>query len=179
MKVKTTISKGFGLISSKYNNCVERKMWETCQLVFSIMKLLNGQYENKFTFMKSTEYEERLSNHYSLVIYGASIVLDVLKLNAWCVFSSNSCWALAQMPKLWRQLKALCGFLIHRFISVFQYQNWFTSTINKVVYIVFLGWRIGLMWTLESISLLFGRWRLFRDLEPMKVLSSAQLIKIK
>lgn len=32
--------------------------------------------------MKSTEYEERLSNHYSIVIYGASIVLDVLKLNA-------------------------------------------------------------------------------------------------
>lgn len=31
--------------------------------------------------MKSTEYEERFSNHYSVVIYGASIVLDIAKLN--------------------------------------------------------------------------------------------------
>lgn len=46
------------------------------------MKFLNCKYENKFIFMKSTEYEERFSNHSSIVIYGASIVLDVLKLNA-------------------------------------------------------------------------------------------------
>lgn len=85
--------------------------------------------------MKSTEYEERVRNHYFVVIYGASVVLDVLKCDSWYLFSRNTCWALALVPKL----KALCDFWIRRFVSGFQYQNWFTSTINEVVYIVFLG----------------------------------------
>lgn len=88
--------------------------------------------------MKSTEYEERVRNHSSIVIYGASLVLDVLKCNSWYVFSRNTCWALAVIPKLWRQMKAFCGFWSHRFVSVFQYQNWFTSTINDIIYTVFL-----------------------------------------
>lgn len=45
------------------------------------MKFLNCQYENRFTFVKSTGYEERFSNHYSLGIYGASTVLGVVTLN--------------------------------------------------------------------------------------------------
>lgn len=51
--------------------------------------------------MKSIEYEESFNNHYSLVNYGAFIVLDVLKLNVIAgVFFQVVTWSLAEMPRL-------------------------------------------------------------------------------
>lgn len=51
--------------------------------------------------MKSIEYEECFNNHYSLVNYGAFLVLDVLKLNEIAgVFFQVVTWLLVQMPEL-------------------------------------------------------------------------------
>lgn len=51
--------------------------------------------------MKSVECEERFNNHYSLVNYGAFIVLDVLKLKVIAgMFFQVVTWSLAQMPNL-------------------------------------------------------------------------------
>lgn len=111
--------------------------------------------------------EESFNNHHSLVNYGAFIVLDVLKWNVIAgVFFHVVTWSLAQMPKL-EMTESIVWLLDQQMCFVFQCPKYFTSATNKVLYIVFLRWSIGLMWTLESIVVTMCRWRLFRDLEPI------------
>lgn len=96
-------------------------MWTNLSALVVHHEVLNHQYETKFTFVKSTGYEEKFSNPCSVGIYGTFAALDVLTLHAIpsMFFSSNSCWAWALVLRLCKQLKALCGFWMHRSVSVF------------------------------------------------------------
>lgn len=95
-------------------------MWTNLSALVMHHEVLNCQYKTKFTFVKSTGYEERFSNHYSVEIYGTFTVLDVCTLHAipsmffQVIAVGNGHWCLDC-----KQLKASHGFWIHRSVSVF------------------------------------------------------------